>query len=237
VYEIGRTLRDERMRRRLDIADCERATKIRGKYLRALEEEEFGMLPGPAYVKGFMRAYAQHLDLDPNLLLDEYASRFEVDPEAGPDGNPLAPLRPQGRAERRPLTRRPPPRRRRRGRTVLLVAGAGAAVVAGVLVWAGSDGWGSEPETHAAAPLRVALTGVSAAGSYVEVRRRSASGELVWVGRVAGGETRRLEEPGPLWLRIDRARSVRVRVNGHAWRPGAGSAFVLTRSGLAPAAT
>ena len=56
------------MRQRLDIADVEASTKIRAKYLRALENEEFGMLPGPTFVKTFLRTYAEALGLDPHLL-------------------------------------------------------------------------------------------------------------------------------------------------------------------------
>ena len=58
---IGDTLREARMRQRLDIADVEAKTKIRAKYLRALENEEFGMLPGPTFVKTFLRSYAEVL--------------------------------------------------------------------------------------------------------------------------------------------------------------------------------
>ena len=63
---IGETLREARMRQKLDIADVERQTKIRAKYLRALENEEFGMLPGPTFVKTFLRTYAEVLGLDPH---------------------------------------------------------------------------------------------------------------------------------------------------------------------------
>ena len=45
--EIGETLREARMRRRIDMAEVESATKIRAKYLRALESEEWELLPGP----------------------------------------------------------------------------------------------------------------------------------------------------------------------------------------------
>ena len=64
------------MRQRLDIADVEASTKIRAKYLRALENEEFGMLPGPTFVKTFLRTYAEALGLDPHLLVEEYRAQL-----------------------------------------------------------------------------------------------------------------------------------------------------------------
>ena len=66
------------MRQRLDIADVEASTKIRAKYLRALENEEFGMLPGPTFVKTFLRTYAEALGLDPHLLVEEYRAHYEA---------------------------------------------------------------------------------------------------------------------------------------------------------------
>ncbi len=75
--EIGATLREARMRARIDVADLEAETKIRAKYLRALENEEWDLLPGPTYVKSFLRTYAEALDLDAKLLVDEYKLRHE----------------------------------------------------------------------------------------------------------------------------------------------------------------
>src|ERR687890_613122 len=66
--EIGETLREARMRRRIDMTEVETATKIRGKYLRALENEEWDLLPGPTFVKTFLRTYAEYLGLDSRLL-------------------------------------------------------------------------------------------------------------------------------------------------------------------------
>ena len=60
------------MRARIDIAEIETATKIRAKYLRALENEEWDLLPGPTFVKTFLRTYAEALGLDAKLLVDEY---------------------------------------------------------------------------------------------------------------------------------------------------------------------
>jgi cytoskeletal protein RodZ len=76
VFEIGTTLRDARLRLGLDLYELEAATKIRAKYLRALEEERFDVLPAQTYVKGFLRSYAEALGLDGRLFVDEYVTRF-----------------------------------------------------------------------------------------------------------------------------------------------------------------
>jgi cytoskeleton protein RodZ len=75
--EIGATLREARMRARIDISEIEAETKIRAKYLRALENEEWDLLPGPTFVKSFLRTYAEALDLDAKLLLEEFKLRHE----------------------------------------------------------------------------------------------------------------------------------------------------------------
>src|SRR5437773_6813379 len=87
------------MRQRLDITDVEARTKIRAKYLRALENEDFGMLPGSTFVKSFLRTYAEFLGLDPHLLVEEY--RVRHDPRDESELTPFAP-RPRGRERRRP---------------------------------------------------------------------------------------------------------------------------------------
>jgi cytoskeleton protein RodZ len=97
--EIGETLREARMRRRIDMTEVESATKIRGKYLRALENEEWDLLPGPTFVKTFLRTYAEYLGLDPRLLVEEYRQRFER--PATQDLTPFAATRARGRARRR----------------------------------------------------------------------------------------------------------------------------------------
>jgi len=75
--EIGVTLREARMRAGIDIAEVESRTKIRAKYLRALENEEWSLLPGTTFVKSFLRTYAETLGLDAKLLVEEYKFRHE----------------------------------------------------------------------------------------------------------------------------------------------------------------
>ncbi len=65
------------MRARIDISEVETRTKIRAKYLRAIENEEWDLLPGPVYVKSFLRTYGDYLGLDSRLLIDDYKRRYE----------------------------------------------------------------------------------------------------------------------------------------------------------------
>jgi cytoskeleton protein RodZ len=80
--EIGETLRDARMRARIDVSEIEAKTKIRAKYLRALENEEWSLLPGPTFVKSFLRTYADALGLDGKGLVEEYRLSHEHPSEA-----------------------------------------------------------------------------------------------------------------------------------------------------------
>src|SRR5215210_877846 len=99
---IGETLREARLRQKVDIADVEDATKIRAKYLRALENEEFDRLPGATFVRTFLRTYADYLGLDSQLLVEEY--RVSHDRSDEPDVQQFTPqpsARPRGREPRR----------------------------------------------------------------------------------------------------------------------------------------
>src|ERR1700757_4817030 len=97
MFEIGNSLRDVRLKQGLGYPQVELATKIRAKYVRAIEEEQFDALPAETYVKGFLRTYADHLGLDGQLYVDEYASRFVVDE--------LVDVKARRRAARRPRER------------------------------------------------------------------------------------------------------------------------------------
>src|SRR2546428_2842441 len=114
VVEIGNALRSVRERRGLELREVERETRIRERYLAALEEERFERLPARAYAKGFLRVYADFLGLDGRLIVDEFNERF---PEADqPEHEP--PKRPVIVTPGRILARRP---------SGLLLAGAPGA--------------------------------------------------------------------------------------------------------------
>ena len=70
--ELGSTLRQAREALGLSLEQVQEATKIRGPYLQALEEEAFEALPAAVYVRGFLKNYAQFLGLDPQEVLALY---------------------------------------------------------------------------------------------------------------------------------------------------------------------
>jgi helix-turn-helix protein len=145
---IGSDLRRARTRREIDLTEVEAATRIRGRFLRAIEDEEWDVLPGGVYTRGFIRTYASFLGLDGERLAEDY--RREVE-----GGSPAA--------EATPVVDSPPPRRRRRFRGGRLPAVAGIATVAAlgavaVFAFPGGDG-SQEPAsgpsgTAANAPAR-----------------------------------------------------------------------------------
>jgi len=79
---IGPTLRQARKRRKVELSEVEATTKIRVRFLRAMENEEWGVLPGDAYARSFLRTYASFLGLDGDRLVDEYRRGFAADPVA-----------------------------------------------------------------------------------------------------------------------------------------------------------
>jgi cytoskeleton protein RodZ len=179
MAEIGSTLRETRIRKKIDITTVEAATKIRAKYLRAIENEEWNVLPGPTYVKTFLRTYAQYLGLDAHLLVDEYATRFEE-----PEDLELPAFAREQRIRTRVRRVGPPSR---------LVAAI--AVVVGLLVLflvlgltAGNDNSGksSADRSHAAkkhhrARKRTTAAAPAAAGARGNVKLRVIAARPVWV--------------------------------------------------------
>jgi cytoskeleton protein RodZ len=135
--EIGTTLREARVRARIEISEIEAETKIRAKYLRALENEEWDLLPGPTYVKSFLRTYADALGLDGRLLIEEYKLRHERLSDV----------------ELQPISRRgvsPRDRRHRERRGVSpgwVIAGVVAALLVVLYILGQSGGGGGENAT------------------------------------------------------------------------------------------
>jgi len=146
--EIGATLREARMRARIDVSEIEAQTKIRAKYLRALENEEWGLLPGPTFVKSFLRTYAQALGLDGKALVEEYRLQNERGSEA------FEPIVSSPRSARSP--RRNP--RSGPSRGYVLAVGSILAVIILLIVLLAVNGGGSgnKSRTTATTPAKAA---------------------------------------------------------------------------------
>jgi cytoskeleton protein RodZ len=151
--EIGATLREARMHARIDVSEIEAQTKIRAKYLRALENEEWSLLPGPTFVKSFLRTYAQALGLDGKALVEEYRLHHERPSESMLEPIVSSPQRNQGRSSsRRTPARRTPSGRGRPGsgdgpsrRYMIAVGAIGVVIVALIVLLASGGGGGSSP--------------------------------------------------------------------------------------------
>jgi cytoskeleton protein RodZ len=220
MFEIGNSLREARLRQGLDFPELEQATKIRGKYLRALEDEQFDILPGQTYVKGFLRTYSEYLGLDGQLYVDEYNSRYIP-------GDEETPLRAHSTAA---AGRNP---RVESGVVLVALAAIGILVALVVVAWRfGSDtpetaipDFSSQPpaETGAKAPARktrrpaapVARLSVTAAlgDSWMEVRLGSAAGRELYRGTLEAGSTVRFAQRR-LHLLVGRPGNLRFRLNG-----------------------
>ncbi len=257
MFEIGTTLREARLRRGLDMPECERQTKIRAKYLRAMEDEEFDVLPAPTYVRGFLRAYAEFLGLDGRLVVDEYESRFLAS-EAGLEGDTPRRRRPPSGAT---SFRTPAPksyRRQREPESKLLWVAAASMLLIALIAYGftandpvgqpstvpkttkngideGTHAPAPAPRGAAVAPLVIRLTGLSPEGSYVQVRGKDASGKLVYDGTLPAGATHSWSVAKGLWVRVGTSDGVSLTVDGAATPLGGGAQtadYRITRTGV-----
>src|SRR4051794_19910891 len=148
MFAIGDSLREARTRRGLSAADVQKGIRIRERYLTALEEERWELLPGEAYVKGFLRTYAEFLGLNGTLYMDEYNAQAAAQEEEPIVPESLAP---------------------RSGRSSLLTRTIVGALAIGILVFA-ATAWrpGSSAAPHvavanAAPPKPTVVTGMPVA--------------------------------------------------------------------------
>jgi cytoskeletal protein RodZ len=148
--QIGDTLREARMRQKIDITEIEAKTKIRAKYLRAMENEEFDLLPGSTFAKSFLRTYADALGLDSHRLVEEYRAQYEPRDEG--DLPPLA-----GQASRRPggrerrYDRRGPPRR---AAAVAAIVAVAVIVLIVIGVFSNNNGTSQNASTTSTQPSK-----------------------------------------------------------------------------------
>ena len=223
MFEIGNSLREARLRQGLEFPEIEQATKIRGKYLRALEEESFDTLPAQTYVKGFLRSYADYLGLDGQLYVDEFNSRYvrgELEEEE----------------EQRPYKPRvatPSRGSAIQSKAVLLTL----AIIAGLTIfvfaaakWGGQDSQNDvlpppppKPKKHVQKPMAKLVAAGINGGAYVAVYRGSRTGRPIYEGTLENGKRQRFVGRH-LWVYVFAPANLRLKLNGRVRPvPGAGT--------------
>jgi cytoskeleton protein RodZ len=235
VFEIGSSLQEARVRQGLEFAEIETGTKIRGKYLHALEDEHFDVLPGETYIKGFLRTYAEYLGQDGQLYVDEFNSRY-VAPEE------IQPIRARRTAQARS-------HRRVQG-GVLVLTLVGIAVVTALVIVAWTSGSPSKQHlagvnasatkkhrhSHVPAPARARITlrAVRSNVSLLAVRKGSPTGKILLENvELAPGEAKHFTRR-KIWIQTGTPENLRVIVNGKrvTFPGGKPLAFIVTARGI-----
>jgi cytoskeleton protein RodZ len=236
VFEIGSSLREARLRQSVDLPEAEAATKIRAKYLRALEDEQFEVLPAQTYVKGFLRAYAEFLGLDGQLYVDEYNSRYVP----GEEEPLLRPRRSSG----------PSRAHRRVESSVVALALIGIATAAALVIVAWK--WGGEsPRTlpglggtttraveRTPSPSRqpksfsVELLAVRGA-TWVSVRRGSQTGPVLFDGTIERGKSQGFTQKR-VWVNVGVPRNLVVEVAGRRLGALRDDVVIVSPQGVRP---
>jgi cytoskeleton protein RodZ len=245
VFQIGESLREARTRRGFSPADVHKAIRIRERYLTAIEEERWDMLPGEAYTKGFLRTYSEYLGLNSQLYIDEYNGRITRHEEDPP------PFVPHATAETRHLQRG------------ILTALVGilviGATVAGLAAWrlggsshqsaarqsappargssvaAGAPRVVTKPKTARVLAPSSALISATRGRCWLLVRDGGPSGTTLFEGTLEQGQAKRFQVSSRLWVRMGRPDALDIHVAGRVVNglPGTPSNLVLTRSGVA----
>ena len=233
MFEIGNTLREARVRRNLTLQQVEEDTKIRVKYVQAMENEEFDVMPGATYVKGFLRTYSTYLGLDPDVILGEYRSRVSPASEKDePFGGSSVIGKPHSH----------------RGRNTLVFVAILCLLVLGVIWVLGRGGGQKSPQTSpsalgigsptptaspstspsqaATAKLKDVLKINAAFGDcWTQVRKDGATGSVLFTGTLTKGHSKKFKSK-VLWVRLGSPSMVKLVVEGKTRAP---------LSGIAPA--
>jgi cytoskeleton protein RodZ len=227
VFEIGNTLREARVRRNLTLQQVEEDIKIRVKYVQAMENEDWDVMPGVTYVKGFLRTYATYLGLDPDVIIGEFRSRGMV--PSAEHHEPFSGSSVIGK-----------PRSHRGRNTVVIVAVVCLIVLAAIYALGmmnskdndepqtepGALGISSPSPTPSKSPKPSAtktavpawqrdLIKVEATSGdcWMEVRRNNATGVVLFSGTLAKGDMKKFKGKD-IWMSLGNPASVRLEAAG-----------------------
>jgi cytoskeleton protein RodZ len=232
VFEIGNTLREARVRRSLTLQQVEEDTKIRVKYVQAMENEDFDVMPGATYVKGFLRTYSTYLGVDPDVVVDEYRSRssgVRVAEHHEPFGGSSTLGSP----------------RSHRGRNTIVFVAVICLLLLTVIIVLGLNPGGDKgqpstkpgalgigspspkpsqtPTPAASASIKPGLENVlrivgENGDCWVQVRRDDAAGTVLFSGTITQGKGRSFKGK-VLWVRMGIPANVKVIIQGHTAKP------------------
>ena len=243
VFDIGRSLREARENRGLQPEDVQKSLNIRERYLTALEEERWELLPGEAYTKGFLRTYAEFLGLNGTLYIDEFNERIAAQAEEPIVPDSLAP---------------------RRGRSNLLTRTIVGVFALAVVVFAASavrPGSSAAPSVEAASAAlakpvaipvkpvvlhkaatpkpkaqpkpKLAVVRAVNGRSWFSVRIGGPNGKEIFRGFLNRGHNLTSGLRGNVWMRIGRPRAVTIALGNRLVRglPGTPANLLLTADG------
>ena len=227
MFDIGGSLAAARKGQQLTPSDVVRLTCLRGRYLAALEHDDFDALPGRVYARAFLRTYADALGLDADRFVDEFDMRY---PDVGDDPQvALIRLRSSPRVSARLL--------------VVLVVVAG---VVGALVWSSvspprkvdpiqtpAPAKAAPAQPRPAVPLAPKPTRPAAlvirattGPCWLLVRRNGAAGTVLFEGTLEQGQTMRFTPR--VWVRLGAPWNVALRRGTHVIRGLPASPINLT---------
>jgi cytoskeletal protein RodZ len=190
MAEIGNILREARIQMGLSLKDVSEITKIRTKYLEALEEDAYHQIPGPTFVKAYLRSYASLLRLDPDAVVEEYRNTFERrrgDPTDTYDLTLEQVRTRSARKKSRKFTRR--------GRQGYALIGVVVILVVILLAWFGSNR--GQPEAR----LGAESVGGSAS-STATTQPAPSTTDTTEVGATTTSSTEAVFTGSDVWLRV-----------------------------------
>ena len=261
MARIGSILREARVHRGLSLKEISETTKIRVKYLAALEDDDYGALPGPTFVKAYLRSYATTLKLDAGGLVEEYRQTYERRQSSDSEFYDLTLEQMRNRTVRGRKKR--PVRNTRRG---YALAGALAIVAVVLLAFFGSRGGGGEavmgPEsvgggtTTVVADATTTTLGVAGATTTSEavytgsdvllrivatgdcalvIRKLDRNGETVFQGALRSGQETTAQGAKRYWVSIGNPDAIQIFINELQYQsPADAGMFYITETKIEP---
>lgn len=242
---FGTWLRRQREIREVPLAEISDATKISIRYLEAMEQDRFDVLPASVFAKGFLREYAKFVGLDPDEVVNSYLTALQESDESPETEEPRSSAPSTGRGGKT----------EKKGSWLLVVALIVALLLVAFLIYWGSTQSGGEAEVPTiAAPVLPAPPVQEVGEAPVRTAPLLVTIDFIedcWVELTVDGERRiselhvqgesmRLEAEEEIRLTLGNPTGVRVEVNGQLrpLRAGPGQVerdLVLRASDFAPA--